>query len=277
MNSKGSTARVRLIDSGARTARSIEGDDFIQFSYSNVYQITVGCTAAAAAAWLLRACRGLASLHFLRLCRLSFNMSGSDRTEMRRRTQTSTTHVPPSSSASSSTMFHMSPRDILRYRYHHGANLGSIFVLERWLSPHMFPYDLPSDKTSELEAVKAWVARIGIERTRKMWENHWSTGLEFSGMMQLRHLAKCKRCLGRIQPPDCRSFHCAALSVRVFFSFRYSVRRKPVAMPDACRAECLQALSLAPCRLWIPRSPLFCFRSVQGSHERIQARRYACL
>src|SRR4051812_42368024 len=57
--------------------------------------------------------------------------------------------------------------DILRYRYHHGTNLGSVFVLERWLSPSMFPDDCPGDQTSELAAVTSWVNSIGIHATRE--------------------------------------------------------------------------------------------------------------
>lgn len=43
-------------------------------------------------------------------------------------------------------------RDIFRYRYQHGTNLGSIFVLERWLTGSMYEDGTPG--SSELEAVK---------------------------------------------------------------------------------------------------------------------------
>ncbi|KAL9627291.1 MAG: hypothetical protein Q9164_007648, partial [Protoblastenia rupestris] len=43
--------------------------------------------------------------------------------------------------------------DILRYRTHHGTNLGSIFVLEKWLYPSLFSY---TDSDSELDAVTAY-------------------------------------------------------------------------------------------------------------------------
>ena len=46
-----------------------------------------------------------------------------------------------------------SPRDVLRYRYHHGTNLGSIFVLERWLHGSMFVQEATGH--SELAAVTA--------------------------------------------------------------------------------------------------------------------------
>lgn len=41
--------------------------------------------------------------------------------------------------------------DIFRYRYQHGTNLGSIFVLEKWLHPKMFEKDAKG--SSEIEAV----------------------------------------------------------------------------------------------------------------------------
>jgi hypothetical protein len=43
-------------------------------------------------------------------------------------------------------------KDIFRYRYQHGTNLGSIFVLEKWLHSSMFEKNMPG--SSELEAVK---------------------------------------------------------------------------------------------------------------------------
>ena len=46
-----------------------------------------------------------------------------------------------------------SPWDVLRYRYHHGTNLGSIFILERWLHGNMFEQETTGH--SELDAVYA--------------------------------------------------------------------------------------------------------------------------
>ena len=45
--------------------------------------------------------------------------------------------------------------DVLRYRYHHGTNLGSVFVLEQWLSGSMFEEGAAG--ASELDAVNALV------------------------------------------------------------------------------------------------------------------------
>jgi hypothetical protein len=45
--------------------------------------------------------------------------------------------------------------DIFRYRTHHGTNLGSIFVLERWLFPSMYHASVAGD--SEHDAVISYV------------------------------------------------------------------------------------------------------------------------
>lgn len=70
-----------------------------------------------------------------------------------------------------STIEDPSALDILRYRYHHATNLGSVYVLERWLSPSRFPTGCKG--TSELEAVKAWVAKTGVDETKKLFEAAW--------------------------------------------------------------------------------------------------------
>lgn len=46
------------------------------------------------------------------------------------------------------------PFEVLRYRSQHGVNLGSIFVLEKWLFPSMFEAGAKGD--SELDAVTAY-------------------------------------------------------------------------------------------------------------------------
>jgi hypothetical protein len=43
--------------------------------------------------------------------------------------------------------------DVYKYRYQYGANLGSIFVLEKWLFSGMF--DQSAQGGSELDAVRA--------------------------------------------------------------------------------------------------------------------------
>ena len=52
------------------------------------------------------------------------------------------------------TMQSPSEKDVFRYRYNYGANLGGIFVLERWMFGSMF--DATSNAGSELDAVKAY-------------------------------------------------------------------------------------------------------------------------
>lgn len=47
-----------------------------------------------------------------------------------------------------------SPQDILLYRYQHATNLGSVFVLERWLRSSMYDDDTPG--SSEIEAIKRY-------------------------------------------------------------------------------------------------------------------------
>ncbi|KAF4551573.1 Cellulase-like protein 5 [Elsinoe fawcettii] len=62
-------------------------------------------------------------------------------------------------------------RDLYRYRYHHGTNLGSIFVLERWLTGSMFPSSCHGG--SELAAVSASLSEAGLEATKGKFERHW--------------------------------------------------------------------------------------------------------
>lgn len=79
--------------------------------------------------------------------------------------------------------------DVARYRYHHGTNLGSVFILERWLTDSMFPPN--AGGTSELAAVEAWVKQEGLEKTRERFEQHWRDYISDSDLDWLRDLAKC--------------------------------------------------------------------------------------
>jgi hypothetical protein len=81
--------------------------------------------------------------------------------------------------------------DIFRYRYHHGANLGSIYVLEKWLSGHMFEHASDS-QSSELEGLKASVNAIGIDATRQKWEGHWAEATSDQDWNWLRNAAHCR-------------------------------------------------------------------------------------
>lgn len=80
------------------------------------------------------------------------------------------------------------PLEIIRYRYHHATNLGSIYVIERWLQPSRFPDD--ADGSSELACVKAWVERIGIEATKQKFEEHWASAVSDEDIKWLQNNAK---------------------------------------------------------------------------------------
>jgi hypothetical protein len=80
--------------------------------------------------------------------------------------------------------------DILRYRYHHGANLGSVYVLERWIFPSRFPEE--AQGSSELEAVKAWVEKVGAITTKALFEKAWADAVSDEDIRWLIEDAKCE-------------------------------------------------------------------------------------
>lgn len=67
------------------------------------------------------------------------------------------------------------PLDIIRYRYQWGTNLGSVFVIERWMTESRFPDG--AEGSSELAAVKAWVDKIGIVATQRKFEDAWGSAV----------------------------------------------------------------------------------------------------
>lgn len=79
--------------------------------------------------------------------------------------------------------------DILRYRYHHGTNLGSVYVIERWLQPSRFPDG--AEGSSELAALKAWVDKEGMDGARQKFEEHWSAIVTDEAIEWLVNVAKC--------------------------------------------------------------------------------------
>ncbi|RMZ66539.1 glycoside hydrolase family 5 [Pyrenophora seminiperda CCB06] len=79
--------------------------------------------------------------------------------------------------------------DILRYRYHHGTNLGSVYVIERWLQPSRFLEG--AQGSSELAAVRAWVDKIGIAGTKQKFEEHWANIVTDNAIGWLKNVAKC--------------------------------------------------------------------------------------
>ncbi|KAI9812126.1 MAG: Glucan 1,3-beta-glucosidase 3 [Pycnora praestabilis] len=88
-----------------------------------------------------------------------------------------------------STIQPPTPLEVLRYRYHHGTNLGSIFVLEQWLSGSMFVAGAAGG--SELDAVNASLKQNGPGATRTQWENHWNTAVSDSDFDWLVNTAHC--------------------------------------------------------------------------------------
>jgi aryl-phospho-beta-D-glucosidase BglC (GH1 family) len=107
--------------------------------------------------------------------------------------QSSTPHEPSNSSGAghqtSSNIRDPTPLDIIRYRYHHGTNLGSVYVVERWLQPSRFPDG--AEGSSELAAVKAWVDKIGIEATQRKFEDYWASAVSEDDIQWLVNKAKC--------------------------------------------------------------------------------------
>lgn len=89
-----------------------------------------------------------------------------------------------------STIRDVTALDILCYRYHHGTNLGSVYVLERWLFPSRFPEEAKG--TSELAAVEAWVQKAGVDVTKAKFENAWESAVSDADIEWLKHEAKCE-------------------------------------------------------------------------------------
>jgi aryl-phospho-beta-D-glucosidase BglC (GH1 family) len=81
------------------------------------------------------------------------------------------------------------PLDIMRYRYHHGTNLGSVYVVERWLQNSRFSDG--AEGSSELALVKAWVDKIGMEATQRKFEDYWATAVTEEDIQWLITKAKC--------------------------------------------------------------------------------------
>lgn len=81
------------------------------------------------------------------------------------------------------------PADIFRYRYHHGANLGALFIAERWLSGALFPEG--SEGSAELAAVKAQVEQHGVETARENFERHWNEWIREEDLAWLRDEGRC--------------------------------------------------------------------------------------
>ncbi|PPJ56066.1 hypothetical protein CBER1_02123 [Cercospora berteroae] len=83
------------------------------------------------------------------------------------------------------------PQDIFRYRYHHGTNLGSIFIQERWLTPSMFPGNENCPGSSELAAAEANIKAFGLEGAKQKFSSHWRHFTSDADLDYLRDVAKC--------------------------------------------------------------------------------------
>ncbi|KAK0322070.1 Glucan 1,3-beta-glucosidase 3 [Friedmanniomyces endolithicus] len=88
-----------------------------------------------------------------------------------------------------STIQPPTPADVTRYRYHHGANVGSVFIMEKWLTGSMFPEH--AQGSSELAAVEGWVKQEGIDQARQRFERHWREYVSDGDLDWLRDHGKC--------------------------------------------------------------------------------------
>lgn len=79
--------------------------------------------------------------------------------------------------------------DVIRYRYHHGTNLGSVFILEKWLTGCMFVDGVKG--SSELAAVEARIKAEGIDKARERHEKHWREYVGDADLDWLRDVARC--------------------------------------------------------------------------------------
>ncbi|KAF3038361.1 Glucan 1,3-beta-glucosidase 3 [Didymella heteroderae] len=98
-------------------------------------------------------------------------------------------HSPPTQQHGHGSITEPAELDILRYRYHHGTNLGSVYVIERWLQSSRFPEG--AEGSSELAAVTAWVDREGIDGARQKFEQHWSSIVTDAAIGWLVNEARC--------------------------------------------------------------------------------------
>ncbi|GAB7352062.1 hypothetical protein MBLNU459_g2569t1 [Dothideomycetes sp. NU459] len=80
------------------------------------------------------------------------------------------------------------PADVMRYRYQHGTNLGSVFVLEKWLTGSMYPENAES---AELAAVTGNIKEQGLDAARAKFENHWHNYASDADLDWLANDAHC--------------------------------------------------------------------------------------
>jgi aryl-phospho-beta-D-glucosidase BglC (GH1 family) len=120
------------------------------------------------------------------------------------------------------------PLEIMRYRYHHGTNLGSVYVIERWLQSSRFPHG--AEGSSELAAVKAWVDKIGMDATQRKYEDYWNTAITDNDIKWLVNKAKCTTIrlpIGYFDLPGPRFTHGTPFEpyAQVYDAAWYSIRK----------------------------------------------------
>lgn len=81
------------------------------------------------------------------------------------------------------------PLEVMRYRYQHGTNLGSVFVLERWLTGGMFAEG--SKGSAELAGVESLIKANGVEGAKRQFEKHWNEYCSDADLDWLVSDAKC--------------------------------------------------------------------------------------
>lgn len=81
------------------------------------------------------------------------------------------------------------PSDVVRYRYQHGCNLGSVFVLEKWLTGGMYQKD---SQSAELAAVTGNVKALGLDGARQKHEQHWNNYVSDGDLDWLMNVAHCE-------------------------------------------------------------------------------------
>ncbi|KAG6847092.1 hypothetical protein H0H93_010128, partial [Arthromyces matolae] len=82
---------------------------------------------------------------------------------------------PPSGDAQPSVMLTTSPEHLYRYRKHRGVNLGSWFVLERWITDAPFR-SANAPANSDLDVARGSNARDILEKHWDTWivEDDWA-------------------------------------------------------------------------------------------------------
>lgn len=81
-------------------------------------------------------------------------------------------------------------RQLFQSRLNRGVNIGSWFVLEKWITPGMFPEDCDEGRTSELDAVQLAMeaAEDDVEVVREKFETHWREWMVYDDWSWLKEV-----------------------------------------------------------------------------------------